>query len=201
MALPDTPLDPSSAQEGRLIAAGLPYLRQVFASRHWRVYRVLDPTPLASGPGALTSHGRRLVRAARPLAGELRRARALQPLLDARARQRMRRAGARRMDGRDARPARPGRRAARFSLARAFASGPACSAGAGAGGVGTNAVASVTGHAATAPSDRVARRHRAGERSRAAIPLARCHDRCARVDRRGEPRDRHHRLAPARALG
>jgi hypothetical protein len=57
VALPDTPLDPSSAQEGRLIRAGLPYLRQVFASRHWRVYRVLSPTPLATGPGTLTSLG------------------------------------------------------------------------------------------------------------------------------------------------
>jgi hypothetical protein len=57
VALPDTPLDPSSAQEGRLIRGGLPYLREVYASRHWRVYRVLAPTPLASGPGALTSLG------------------------------------------------------------------------------------------------------------------------------------------------
>jgi len=57
VALPDTPLDPSSAQEGRLIAAGLPYLHLVFASRHWRAYRVLDATPLAAGPGTLTSIG------------------------------------------------------------------------------------------------------------------------------------------------
>jgi len=54
VALPDTPLDPSSAQEGRLIRRGLPYLREVFASRHWRIYAVLTPTPLASGPGRLT---------------------------------------------------------------------------------------------------------------------------------------------------
>ena len=57
MALPDVPLDPSSAQEGRLIRAGLPYLREVFASAHWRIYRVLGATPLASGPGRLTSLG------------------------------------------------------------------------------------------------------------------------------------------------
>jgi hypothetical protein len=57
VALPDTPLDPSSAQEGRLIRAGLPYLRLVFASAHWRVYRVHAPTPLAAGPGTLTSLG------------------------------------------------------------------------------------------------------------------------------------------------
>jgi hypothetical protein len=57
VALPDAQLDSSSAQEGRLIRAGLPYLRQVFASAHWRVYRVLAPTPLAGGPGRLLSLG------------------------------------------------------------------------------------------------------------------------------------------------
>jgi hypothetical protein len=57
VALPDTPLDPSSAREGRLIARGLPYLREVFASRHWRIYEVLAAEPLAAGPGRLTSVG------------------------------------------------------------------------------------------------------------------------------------------------
>jgi hypothetical protein len=57
VALPDTPLDPSSAQEGKLIRGGLPYLRAVFRSRHWTVYAVRDPTPLLEGPGRLTSLG------------------------------------------------------------------------------------------------------------------------------------------------
>jgi hypothetical protein len=57
VALPDTPLDPSSAQEGRLIRRGLPYLRTVFRSRHWIVYAVRAPTPLLEGPGRLTSLG------------------------------------------------------------------------------------------------------------------------------------------------
>jgi hypothetical protein len=57
VALPDTPLDPSSAREGRLIRHGLSYLRQVFASVHWRIYAVGSPTPLASGPGRLTALG------------------------------------------------------------------------------------------------------------------------------------------------
>jgi hypothetical protein len=55
VALPDVKLDPSSAQEGRLIDGGVPYLRQVFSSAHWRIFRVLEPTPLASGPGKLMS--------------------------------------------------------------------------------------------------------------------------------------------------
>jgi len=57
VALPDTPLDPSSAQEGRLIRRGLPYLRTVFKSRHWTVYAVRGPTPLLEGPGRLTALG------------------------------------------------------------------------------------------------------------------------------------------------
>jgi hypothetical protein len=57
VALPDVALDPSSAQEGKLIRRGLPYLQEVFASVHWRIFRVLGATPLLSGPGRLTSLG------------------------------------------------------------------------------------------------------------------------------------------------
>ena len=57
VALPDVPLDSSSAQEGKLIRGGLTYLRLVFTSRHWRVYAVRDATPLLAGPGRLTALG------------------------------------------------------------------------------------------------------------------------------------------------
>jgi hypothetical protein len=57
VALPDARLDPSSAREGRLIRSGLPYLHQVFAGRHWRIYAVAAPTPVLSGPGRLVSLG------------------------------------------------------------------------------------------------------------------------------------------------
>jgi hypothetical protein len=57
VALPDVQLDPSSAREGKLISAGLPGLRQVFKSRHWRIYAVRAHQPLASGPGRLTALG------------------------------------------------------------------------------------------------------------------------------------------------
>jgi hypothetical protein len=57
VALPDTALDPSSAQEGRLIEAGLPYLREVSRTLHWRIYAVRGATPLAQGPGALLAVG------------------------------------------------------------------------------------------------------------------------------------------------
>jgi hypothetical protein len=57
VALPDVALDPSSAAEGRLIRGGLPYLRLVSASRHWRIYAVREAQPLLSGPGTLTALG------------------------------------------------------------------------------------------------------------------------------------------------
>ncbi len=57
VALPDAPLDPSSAQEGVLIRRGLPYLREVLRSTHWRIFKVIGATPLLTGPGRLTSLG------------------------------------------------------------------------------------------------------------------------------------------------
>jgi hypothetical protein len=57
VALPDVALDPPSAREGRLIRGGLPYLKEVFSSAHWRIYAVQSPTPLVSGPGTLTALG------------------------------------------------------------------------------------------------------------------------------------------------
>lgn len=57
VALPDVPLDSSSAREGELIRRGLPYLRLVFASAHWRVYAVAGATPIVSGPGTLRALG------------------------------------------------------------------------------------------------------------------------------------------------
>jgi hypothetical protein len=41
VALPDAPLDKAGSQEGALIARGMPYLRELWRSGHWRVYRVM----------------------------------------------------------------------------------------------------------------------------------------------------------------
>lgn len=57
VALPDVALDPSSAAEGRLIRGGLPFLREVFADAHWRIYEVLGATPIVTGPGRLRTLG------------------------------------------------------------------------------------------------------------------------------------------------
>jgi hypothetical protein len=54
VALPDVRLDGSSDEEAALIRKGLPYLREVFSSRHWRVFAVLDSTPIASAPARLS---------------------------------------------------------------------------------------------------------------------------------------------------
>jgi hypothetical protein len=57
VALPDVRLDGSSDEEAALIRKGLPYLREVFKSAHWRVFSVLDPTPLVSASAKLTALG------------------------------------------------------------------------------------------------------------------------------------------------
>jgi hypothetical protein len=57
VALPDVRLDGSSVGEGALIRRGVPYLREVLHSAHWRVFVVLAPTPLASSPGRLMKLG------------------------------------------------------------------------------------------------------------------------------------------------
>jgi len=57
VAVADTSRDYSAIRETKLIDRGLPYLRLVMHSRHWRVYAVADPTPIATGAATLTSIG------------------------------------------------------------------------------------------------------------------------------------------------
>lgn len=57
VALPDVPLDYSAQREASLVRAGLPYLRLVMRSAHWRVYAVAQATPLASGAATATALG------------------------------------------------------------------------------------------------------------------------------------------------
>jgi hypothetical protein len=57
VALPDVRLDHAGAAEGRLVAAGLPFLRELWRSRHWRLYAVAAAQPLVSPPAAMTSVG------------------------------------------------------------------------------------------------------------------------------------------------
>jgi hypothetical protein len=57
VAVADAPLDYSAVAERRLIDEGLPYLRLVWRSRHWRVYAVADPTPIVQGAATLEQLG------------------------------------------------------------------------------------------------------------------------------------------------
>ena len=57
VALPDVRLDFSGAAEGRLIARGLPYLREVWRSPHWRLFAVVGAPGLAAAPARLTAVG------------------------------------------------------------------------------------------------------------------------------------------------
>jgi hypothetical protein len=56
VALPDAPLDYSSAAEARLLRGGhVPYLREVWRSTHWRLFAVLGASALAQPPAQLRS--------------------------------------------------------------------------------------------------------------------------------------------------
>lgn len=49
VALPAAALDYASVEEGKLVSGGLPYLTPVWSTPQWRLYRVDDPTSLATG--------------------------------------------------------------------------------------------------------------------------------------------------------
>ncbi|PWU58154.1 hypothetical protein DLJ47_00225 [Micromonospora sp. S4605] len=59
---PDSPPDRYARQEAALVAAGQPELREVWRDDTWRLYAVVDPTPLVGAPGRLVSSGRSAVR-------------------------------------------------------------------------------------------------------------------------------------------
>jgi hypothetical protein len=50
VALPDVPMDPAGRAEAALVRAGQPFLRPIWHDDHWRLFRVVDALPLASGP-------------------------------------------------------------------------------------------------------------------------------------------------------
>jgi hypothetical protein len=50
VALPDVELDRSAQREAQLIRSGLPFLRPVWSSTHWRVWEVRGARPIVEGP-------------------------------------------------------------------------------------------------------------------------------------------------------
>ena len=57
VAAPDSQLDYSAEEEMRLIDRGLPFLRMVMHTAHWRVYAVRDAAPIAQGTARLEAIG------------------------------------------------------------------------------------------------------------------------------------------------
>jgi hypothetical protein len=67
VAVPDVTLDYAGRAEARLVAGGLPYLREVWRGEHWRVLAVREPKPLAEGATArLTGSDTISLRVTRP---------------------------------------------------------------------------------------------------------------------------------------
>ncbi len=57
VALPDVPLDYAATTEGRLLRAGVPGLRQVWQSAHWRIYALSGAPGMLTGRGEITALG------------------------------------------------------------------------------------------------------------------------------------------------
>ncbi|MFJ5632640.1 MFS transporter [Streptomyces goshikiensis] len=53
VVLPADKPDSGGEEEAKLVAAGLPYLQQVWGDRNWRLYKVHEPTDLVSGPATV----------------------------------------------------------------------------------------------------------------------------------------------------
>jgi hypothetical protein len=57
VAVPDVPLDNSGLEEADLIRRGVSFLKPVWSSEHWKVYRVVASTGLVDGPATLVQMG------------------------------------------------------------------------------------------------------------------------------------------------
>jgi hypothetical protein len=60
VAVPDAKLDFASVDEAKLIAGGLPYLREVWRNPDWTLYEVVDSAPLARNAQVLAVDGNQL---------------------------------------------------------------------------------------------------------------------------------------------
>jgi MFS family permease len=70
IALPDAPLDYSAHAEASLLRSGqLNYLHEIWRSKHWRLFAVLNPQPLADAPAKLEALGIDSLRMSVPRAG------------------------------------------------------------------------------------------------------------------------------------
>lgn len=70
VALPDTELDYAGEPEATLIRRGLPFLKEIPVASGWRLFKVLDPTPMVTRPARLTELDTDGFTVAAPRAGE-----------------------------------------------------------------------------------------------------------------------------------
>lgn len=59
VAVPKAPIDYASKDEAELVLGGLPYLKLTWSNSDWRLFRVINPAPLATGAkvARIDSHG------------------------------------------------------------------------------------------------------------------------------------------------
>lgn len=57
VVLPADKPDSGGEAEAKLVRAGLPYLSEVWGDENWRLFRVVDPTNLVSGPASVVRAG------------------------------------------------------------------------------------------------------------------------------------------------
>lgn len=59
VAVPKAPIDYASKEEADLVLGGLPYLRLTWSNSDWRLFRVINPAPLATGAkvAQIDAHG------------------------------------------------------------------------------------------------------------------------------------------------
>jgi len=55
VALPDVDLDEGGQAEAAILRNPPSWLKQVYADEHWKVWKVVDPTPLATGAATMTA--------------------------------------------------------------------------------------------------------------------------------------------------
>ncbi|MEV6345986.1 hypothetical protein [Actinoplanes sp. NPDC051851] len=71
VAVPDAELAWPGSAEAALIAAGLPYLTEVWSGEHWRLYRVSEPAPIVAAPAALVRQTAAAITLDAPAAGDI----------------------------------------------------------------------------------------------------------------------------------
>ena len=71
VAVPDAELSWPGRAEAALVASGLPYLRQVWAGEHWRLYVVLDAEPIVAPPAMLVEQDGASLTFDAPVAGDV----------------------------------------------------------------------------------------------------------------------------------